>query len=411
MSKKGFVCLLICAFATPLFGAAPLHRVPGAVAGRYIVQLDEEHPSSDHAEAVARLAGVPVVHTYSLGFNGFSMRATEQKAQALTKVAGVAAVWEVPAVHLTTVVATSAKGLDRIDQRTDNLDGYYTYFTYTTPRTLYIVDSGMDPRPSELGTRVAYNVNFYTTSSGVRNPNDYTDHGLPLDDVWHGTATAVVAAGANFGVARSTSLKIANVRVTAPAGFRSSWDDVQAGIQWVTAQRNARPTEKHIANLSLGSKYDVNFDGYTPVKLALQASLNAGVAWIFAAGNDKVDGCRFFPAWMASQYSGAISVGASFPETDVVLDESNQGPCVEIYAPSEVEWGDERYGTVAGGTSAAAPHVAGVFAERWGNAPTSSAGEIEGLIKGIATPGVLTGLWPTSNNLLLYSLLPKRRPS
>jgi subtilisin family serine protease len=72
-----------------------------------------------------------------------------------------------------------------------------------------------------------------------------------------------------------------------------------------------------------------------------------------------------------------------------------------------VEWGDPD--TVAGGTSAAAPHVAGVFAIRWAASTTSSSGEIEGLVKGLATTGVLTNIWSTSNNLLLHSLRPKRR--
>lgn len=392
------------AFTASLAGAAPLHKVPAAAPGAYVVILSADHPARVHAESMARWAGTTIVHTYDTVLNGFSVRTTEQKALALAKMPGVEAVWEVPRVRPDDVQYGPPQGLDRIDQRALPLNGQYSYFNYTTPTTIYVVDTGVDPRPSEFGTRLMYQINFTRNASGVVDPGDYTDGGLPLNDGWHGTAVAVIAAGANYGVARFA--KIANVRV-----LPGDWDEVIAGVNWLTQQRNARPTEKHIANLSLGSDQGVAFNGWQPAIIAIQNSLNAGVGYVFSAGNDELDACRHFPAWMASQHSGAIAVGSSNPETDAVLTKSNQGPCVDIYAPSGVQWGDTINNSLAGGTSSAAPHVAGVFASRWANSPASSAGEIEGLIKGIGTPGVLSGLWPTSNNLLLYSLLPKRRPS
>lgn len=404
------VCLwsVLMILITPLLSAAPLHRVPGAVPGRYIVTLDVEHPSTTHAEGLSRSAGAILVHTFETVLNGFSIRATEQRALALAKMPGVEAVWEVPALSADDVQSNPADGLDRIDQHDLPPDDSYTYYLYSTPTTMYIVDTGMDPRPLEFGSRVAANVNFYTNASGVRDPNDYTDGGLPVDNSWHGTATAVVGAGANHGVARF--VKIANVRVLKDASG-GSWDDVVAGVNWVTQQRNARPAELHVANFSGGANYGTAYSGYPPAITAFTASIHAGVAWIFSAGNDQRDGCTHFPGWMGSRYSGAISVGAADPLNDEVFFYSNQGPCVEIYAPSRVQWGDTINLSRATGTSAAAPHAAGVFAMRWANAPASSTGEIEGLIKGVATPDKLTKIWATSNNLLLYSLLPRRRPS
>jgi len=400
-------CLILCAVTGPLFAAAPLHKFPGAVPGRYIITLDADHPSADHADFLTRSAGVTLVHTYETVLNGFSVRATEQKAQALTKMPGVEAVWEVPPARGTDIDYTAPKGLDRIDQRDLPLDNQYAYFMYTTPTRIYIVDTGVDPR-TEFGSRLIVNQNYWTNSSGVRDPNDYTDGGLPLNDSWHGTPHAVISAGADNGISRFA--KLVNVRVMKNAGD-GSWDDIVAGVQFVTQQRNALPSEKHIANFSIGANWGNPFTGYQPAITAFAASINAGVAWIFSAGNDAIDGCKQFPAWMAYQYSGAMSVGASNPSTDAIFSYSNQGPCVDIYAPSSVEWGDTQNGSVATGTSAAAPHVTGVFANRWANAPTSSAGEIEGLIKGVGTPGKLTSIWANSNNLLLYSLLPRRRPS
>jgi subtilisin family serine protease len=405
MRRLAAACVFSSLLTLSTFAAAPLHKVAGAVAGRYIVLLDDEHPSTGHAESLTRSAGATLVHTYDTVLNGFSIRATEQKAAALTKMPGVAAVWEVPAARANDVQANPPKGLDRIDQRDLPLNNSYTYYSNTTvPTTIYIVDTGVDPRPSELGTRVVANINFWTNDAGTIDPNDYTDGGLPLNDSWHGTPHAVIAAGTQFGVAKAA--KIANVRVMRNAAD-GSWDDIVAGVQWVTQRRYAVPGEKHIANLSIGANWGAPFTGYQPVITALSASINAGVAWIFSAGNNAADGCSHFPAWMASQYSGAMSVGASNPDTDAVFSYSNQGPCVDIYAPSNVVWGDASFG-VAQGTSAAAPHVAGVFADRWTSA-TATSGETEGLVKGAGTPGVLSGIWSNSNNLLLYSLLPRRR--
>ena len=242
--------------------------------GRYIVELDGDHPAAEHAASIARAAALAPIHTYVIGFNGFSVRADEQKAQALTKVPGVAAIWEVPPAHADDVQTAPQKGLDRIDERDLPLDGQYAYFTYTTPMTLYIVDTGVDPRPLEFGTRLAYNINFWTTAAGVRDPNDYTDGGLPLNDAWHGTASAVIAAGALNGVARSSATKIANVRVMHNDGD-GWWDDIAAGIQWVTQQRNARPTERHVANLSIGANMGGYKVGYGPMDQMLVASINA----------------------------------------------------------------------------------------------------------------------------------------
>lgn len=188
-------CVLSLLIAVPLVAAAPLHKVPGAVAGRYIVLLDEEHPSAAHAESLTRSAGATLVHTYDTVLNGFSIRATEQKATALTRMPGVASVWEVPAARANDVQANPPKGLDRIDQRELPLNNSYTYYANTLTTTIYIVDTGLDPRPSELGTRVVANVNFWTGAAGQRDPNDYTDGGLPLEDSWHGTPHATRVAG------------------------------------------------------------------------------------------------------------------------------------------------------------------------------------------------------------------------
>ena len=400
--KRAVVSLFVL-ISTSVAAAAPLNRVPGAVKDRYIVLLDRDTPAADNAATLARSANAKLVHTYTTVLNGFSIYGPEAAALALASRRGVAAVWEVPTVTATEWQYNPPSGLDRIDQRDLPLDGAYWSTTYTSApvTTIYIADTGVDPRPA-FGNRLVANVNF-ATNLGVLDPNDYTDYGLPLNDQWHGTAVAVIAAGTTYGVAQFANL--VNVRVL--NGFkRGSYDDVVAGVQWITQQRNLNPAQRHVANASFG---DATI--YPPAETAFRESVAAGVAWVFGAGNGEgTDACNHSPARLGRELSRAITVGAVDPRTDTVLLASAQGPCVEIFAPSNVEWGTtaETGGELFGGTSAAAPHVAGVFAIRLAGS-TGSIAEVEGLIKGVATPDRIRNLWPTSPNLLLYSMMPKRR--
>lgn len=221
-----------------------------------------------------------------------------------------------------------------------------------------------------------------------------------MNEYFHGTPNAVIAAGGQSGIARWA--KIHNVRVCSPEGCFG--DDVVAGVDFVTQQRNSRPGEIHVANASFAG-----FDGTS--NSAFVNSIDAGVGWVFGAGNGSADACGYYPASLAATRSGALAVGASSPTTDRIYDYSNQGSCVEIFAPGATQWATwpGNPGGSVGGTSVAAPHVTGVFAAQWANSPTSNSSEIEGLIKGVATVGVLSNRWTTSPDLLLFSPLPRQR--
>lgn len=407
--KNGFRSGLLCSVMlfAQLSGASPatIRRVANPALESYIVELNPDTRATDNATLFSQRAGARVEHVYDAAMNGFSIRGTEQQALAIARMQGVVSVTEVSFGRPTDVMFNAPQGLDRIDQRALPLDGTFTFSTYATPTNIYIVDTGVDPHP-DFGNRLVTNKNFVSVGGSV-DASDWTDNGRPEGDYFHGTPAAVVAAGSPHGIARWA--KIHNVRVCSSTLCRSA--DVIAGVDFVTAQRNLRPSELHIANASFTMYADANPDA------AFINSMNAGVAWVFAAGNGwnnqtGNDACQFHPAMLAATKSGSMAVGAAFPDNDVVELYSNQGPCVEIFAPGQVLWGHPIHPDWrASGTSIAAPHVTGVFAARWANSPTSSAAEIEGLVKGIGTAGVLTGIWPTSPNLLLHSVLPRRRPS
>ena len=405
--KNRFIVIASSTLALTGFALAapPIKRARNPVPNAYIVTLSDDVRAVENAEVLSRRVGATTRHVYDVVMNGFSINATEQQVEALARMPGVVEVSEVGQSFPTDIMYAPPKGLDRIDQRELPLSGSYSFSMYTTATNIYILDTGIDPHP-DFGTRLVTNKNFARDANGVLDPANYTDYGQPIGDRYHGTAAAVIAAGDPHGIARWA--KIHNIKVCGGTGTPNCFtDDVIAGVNYVTQQRNARPAELHIANASF-SGHDSSF--VTP----FNNSITAGVAWSFSAGNGDgqvgQDACDFYPAAIAAQRSGALSVGASHAATDVIEVYSNQGPCVEIFGPDQTEWGSP-IGSVMSGTSASAPHVAGVIAARWANSPTSSAGEIEGLIKGIATPDVLTGIWPNTPNLLLHSVLRKRRPS
>lgn len=392
------IAVVVCTVSAE--AAAPFHPVSTSSPGRYLVILK---PNVQPASSSALSVPGRVVHVYSTVLNGFSVQTTEAAVMTLTSNPDVDSIWEVPIVRPTETQIGAPTGLDRMDQRALPLDRTFSYAQPSSPVTIYIADTGVDPR-LRFENRLVTSINFTSDANGNVDPSDYTDGGVPLNDVWHGTSTAVIAGGVDYGVARTA--KLVNVRVLRPN--TGTWDDIVAGIQWITEQANARPSEHHVANASFaGLGY------YAPAETVLRNSIAAGVAWIFAAGNSNADACDYFPAKLGRQISGAVTVGSFDPENDEVLSDSNQGRCVEIFAPSRVAWGTqpETDGTVAGGTSAAAPHVAGAFAVRWAESPGSSAAEVEGIIKGTATTGALRGLISTSPDLMLYLAPPRRRPS
>lgn len=229
-----------------------INTTSNPIAGRYLVVLTAGTSSAQAAPALVNDVGGILIHTFKTTLNGFSFFGSSAQAQALIGRAGVYEVWEVGRARALDVQTAPHEGLDRIDQRELPLDGEYSYTSVVNrTATIYIVDSGIDPT-NELRDRVVANVNFYTNSdTHVRDPNDYTDYGLPLDDHWHGTASAMIAAGTRSGVAKSAN--VANVRVLDERG-NGAWDDLIAGIEWVTEQALAKPAERHVGNFSIGAR-------------------------------------------------------------------------------------------------------------------------------------------------------------
>jgi subtilisin family serine protease len=122
--------------------------------------------------------------------------------------------------------------------------------------------------------------------------------------------------------------------------------DVIAALQWCV------DNGIDIANMSVGTDADIESFGD-----ACESAAAAGVLLVAAAGNDGVD--VDYPA----AYPWVIAVAAT-DTMDAVPSWSSPGPAVAVAAPGVSvlsTWPGEAYAPF-GGTSAAAPHVAGALA-------------------------------------------------
>lgn len=242
--------------------------------------------------------------------------------------------------------------LDRIDQPNLPLDGQYTAALDGAGVHIFIVDSGVNLLHNEFVGRVQSGYDFVDSDD------------QPDDCQGHGSHTAAIALGATFGVARKALLH--PVRVLDCEGL-GSFSNVIRALDWISAY----PAGPKVVSLSLGGAFNSGLNA------AVDALRATGVPVIVSAGNDGTDACFFSPA----SATGAFAVGMT-DVADAVSPKSNSGACVQIMAPGvsvrSADKGSAVASQVLTGTSAAAPHVAGVFAQIMGFhfAAGSSAGDV-----------------------------------
>lgn len=209
--------------------------------------------------------------------------------------------------------------------------------------TVAVIDSGIDLSHPEFAGRI-----------DTANDWDFVNNdSTALDDHGHGTHVAGIvgaamnnATGVHGVTGVASECTILPIKVIGPSGTCTA-AEVAEGIDWAASHG------AEVINLSLGStSYS------TAIDQAVQAALSQNIVIVAASGNDAEYGI-LYPA----RLDAVIGVG-SITRFDLLSDFSNYGPGVDICAPgSDIlsTWTSSGY-AVGGGTSMAAPHVAGVVA-------------------------------------------------
>ncbi|MFI6823295.1 S8 family serine peptidase [Micromonospora sp. NPDC050187] len=342
-----------------------------AVPGSYLVVLRDNavggpagtRPAavSQQADTLAHRYGGTVGHRYGHALNGFEVRLPEPAARRLAADPAVALVEQNHTVRTTATQVNAPWNLDRIDQRTTPLNGWYSYTSTGFGVTAYIIDSGIRHTHVEFGGRAGQGY-------------DAVDGALPADDCnGHGTQVAGIVGGRTYGVAKEVRLVPVRIMDCAGGGTLAG---LIAGINWVTADH--QPGEPAAANISLSGGMS------TSLNAAVANSIADGVTYAIAAGNSNTNACNFSP----QSVSAAIVVGAA-QSNDTRASFSNFGSCVDILAPGvnilSSSHGSNTTTRIVSGTSMAAPHVTGAAARVLQNNPAWTPAQVEAYLVAQAT--------------------------
>ena len=353
---------------------------------KYIISVT---PSAKAAiEATVIKNGWKIENRYNYAFDGYVIELPKLVAGLLSKIPNVLTVEEdKPVMGLAiqnTQSPTPAWGLDRVDQREKvGLTGSVSAYGYRSAgagATVYIGDTGIYPH-NDLAGRIS--------SSGYSAINDGNG---TVDCNGHGTHVAATAAGTTYGLAKNA--KVVPVRVLGCSGM-GSFSGVIAGLDWILSPENPNSKTQAVLNLSIGG------NASAAVNSAILRLTNAGITVVAAAGNESTDACTRSPASAPS----AITVGAT-TLMDTPASYSNQGKCVDIFAPGSSilsAWfgaADATY--TASGTSMASPHVAGAAAIYLGLNPGASVAQVAQYLDGESTKDAISGLKVDTVNKLLY---------
>lgn len=375
------------------FRIAPVNGIKNS----FLVGLRTETPAEKVPEvtrSLTRKYGGEVQHIYTSAVRGYAVVIDEQRARKIAHdprvrdvgqdVSGSTATQTNPPTHL-----------DRIDQASRPLVRRYNGDLDLAGRRpdLYIIDGGLNTAHTAFASRALIGEDF--TQPERKHNGQLVGRGEDCNG--HGTHVAALASSTKYGVARGAN--IVAVKISNCAGKASASETI-AAVDWV--HRHARPS-RSVVNMSLAFTV-VNSPAESSVGMlqsAIQNSINAGIPYVVAAGNDGASACNRIPA----RIIGAITV-AAVDSNDARASFSNFGACVDIFAPGrDVVSASNTTSTGAvtmSGTSQASPQVAGAVAifqavTTGQQSPTV----LSNMITSRATQGIMTNSGSNSPNRLL----------
>jgi subtilisin family serine protease len=371
-----------------LSSAAPAqsNTATEGISDEYIVVFKSDVADvNGETDALLKTHGGNLHFKYSNALRGFSAHMSAAAATAIRNNPNVAFVEQDQGIHATGTASGSQSpapwGLDRINQRASVLDQSYTWLSDGAGVTVYILDTGIRITHQDFGSRASYGPDLVNATSS--------------DDCnGHGTHIAGTVGGSLYGVAKTVNLVAVRVLGCNGAGTASA---AIAGLDWVTA--NHAPLS--VANLSFSGALSAS------VNQAVANAVASGVTVVVAAGDYGLpwDACQYSPA----SATAAITVGASRTASsqDEVSGSSNQGTCLDLFAPGYLvvsDWNtNDTYNWTLDGTSSAAAHAAGAAAIYLSRNTSARPSDVANGLVGAATTGTLGNLATGSPNRLLYT--------
>lgn len=216
-----------------------------------------------------------------------------------------------------------------------------------------VVDTGIDLHHPDLRGKVLSGADVVSPGAGW------------VDDLGHGTAVAGVAASRGWripglaGVAPGCRLLPIKCNLHGTTHVRA--EHIAAGV------RAAMKRHAHVINLSVGvidGEQYLTAEALADLADAVREALAAGIPVVCAAGPGGSGPTPWPGSWTRDpSFAGLIAVGGTDRKRQVSLS-SPKGDFVTVLAPADEVVSTRKGGDFAtfGGTSAAAPHVAGIVA-------------------------------------------------
>lgn len=360
-------------------GWEPNRRKTGElIPNRYIVTLKEKPGIKDPAGGPSKVESLlsqfsidprnkPDTMIFKHAISGFAATLTDAQKRALEKDPSVEAVEQDRVVSRPNVkrsIMPQVGPRKELPTGVERIEGHLSP-TANAPggvdATIAIIDTGINERHPDLN--VVHSKSFV--------PN----HPSADDDDGHGSVVAAIAAARKDGhgtVGVAPGARLWNLKALDQDG-NGSWSQIIAAVDYVTEHAK----EIDVVNMSLSDT-----DPSVALDKAISRSVDAGVAYFVAAGNDARDAAletpsnhpRVLTISAISDGNGRGGGGADptcepDEKDDTFASFSNFGKNVRLAAPGVcIEAASKRQGDnvdtyeVMSGTSMAAPHGAGAGA-------------------------------------------------